>query len=648
MLRYVLGILILATTCFAQETSRMDQLVQSYVSNKQFMGSALVARGDQVLFSKSYGSANLEWDIPNTPATKFRLGSVTKQFTAAAILFLEERGKLKIEDPIKKYLPDAPAAWDKITIYNVMTHTAGIPSLTGFPEYARFRAFQHTPEQLVALFRDKPLEFTPGTRMAYSNSGYILLGYLIEKVSGETYQDFLQKNIFTPLGMKDSGYDSNFAIIPHRAAGYSPGPNGLLNADFEHMSVPFSAGALYSTTEDLFRWEQGLFGGKLLSAASLAKMTTPFMSGYALGVGVDTVKGRKQISHGGGIAGFNTYLAYFPDTKVSVAVLGNLNGSAPQQIANRLAALAHGETIVLPSERKEITLSPEILKQYVGVYDLGKMAPNYKMMISMENGQLMAQASGGSKAPLFAGSETKFFPKVVDDEFEFLKDEKGKVISFTLTQNDSGRVTKAPKISDEVPQHQEIPISRDILAQYVGTYRIQPGVDVTITLEGTQLFTQITGQQKFPLYPESETKFFLKIVDATNEFLKDEKGAVTHIILRQGNNETKAPRTGDKKEAAAIDGTWVGTVTGQDGNPLELTYVFEAVGNALMGTVSSTLGGGPFSEGKIDGNNISFVAKTDQFTIDTTGTLSGDVIELAEKIGNDTIKLTLKRVSPKK
>jgi CubicO group peptidase (beta-lactamase class C family) len=161
--------------------ARMDQVVQSYVSNKQFMGTVLVARGDQVVFSKGYGSANLEWAIPNTPQTKFRLGSITKQFTAASILLLEERGKLKTDDPVKKYIPEAPAAWDKMTIFHVLTHTAGIPNFTSFPDYRTSAPFATTPEKLVARFRDKPLEFEPGEKWNYSNSGYVLLGYLIEK-----------------------------------------------------------------------------------------------------------------------------------------------------------------------------------------------------------------------------------------------------------------------------------------------------------------------------------------------------------------------------------------------------------------------------------------------------------------------------------
>jgi CubicO group peptidase (beta-lactamase class C family) len=340
-----IALLLTAGAGLAQDVARMDQVVQSYVSDKTFMGSVLVARGDGILLNKGYGSANLEWNIPNSPATKFRLGSVTKQFTAASILLLEERGKLKTDDPVKKFVPDAPAAWNKITIFHLLTHTSGIPNFTSFPDYRSQEPFAATPEKLVARFRDKPLDFQPGDKWTYSNSGYVLLGYILEKASGESYEKFLQENIFGPLGMKDSGYDSNAAVIPRRAAGYAPGKDGPVNAGFIHMSVPFSAGGLYSTTGDLLRWEQGLFGGKLLSAASLAKMTAPFKNDYACGVSVHTVNGHKVIDHGGGIEGFNTFLAYYPEDKLTIVALANLNGAAPQQIATRLAAVAHGEKV---------------------------------------------------------------------------------------------------------------------------------------------------------------------------------------------------------------------------------------------------------------------------------------------------------------
>ena len=421
-------------------TLRMDQIVQSYVDGKKFMGAVLVAGDQKILLDKGYGSANLEWNIPNSPATKFRLGSLTKQFTAAGILLLEERGKLKTDDLVKKYMPDAPAAWDKITIYNLLTHTSGIPNFTSFPDYRPTEATPTTPEKLVARFRDKPLEFQPGEKWEYSNSGYVLIGYLIEKITGQSYKDFIQENIFKPLGMTDSGYDSSTAIIRHRASGYTPSPNGPTNAGYIDMTIPLSAGALYSTTEDLLRWEQGLFGGKLLSAASLKKMTTPFKNDYACGLIVRSQNGRAVIEHAGGIEGFNTHLSYYPDDKLVVAALGNLNGSAPTEIAAKLASTVHGEKVVLPSERKAIVLPKEVLARYVGTYDL---TPAFSIAITLEGDQLMEQATNQPKFPLFPESETLFFLKVVDAQVEFSKDDKGEFTNLTLHQG--GRDMKGSK-----------------------------------------------------------------------------------------------------------------------------------------------------------------------------------------------------------
>ena len=457
-LRSALLIVVLvfqATSSVAQDGARIEEVVQSYVRAKTFAGTVLVARGTDIVLSKGYGAANLEWDIPNTPATKFRLGSVTKQFTAASILLLEERGKLTLDDPIKKHVPDAPAAWDTITIFNLLTHTSGIPNFTSLPEYTSLK-LQDTPvAKTIASVRDKPLDFAPGERMSYSNSGYLVLGYVIERVSGGSYEKFVTDNIFTPLGMKDSGYDSNTRIIPHRAAGYMPSPSGPINAGYVHMSIPHAAGALYSTTEDLLRWEQGLFGGKVISTASLAKMTTPFKSNYALGVVVQTASERKVVQHGGGIDGFNTFLAYYPDTKVTVAVLANINGNVPGQMAAKLADVAHGVTVTLTSERKEITLPVATLQKYVGTYEV---APGVHMMMRLAGDHLTTQLTGQQPIPVFAESETKFFLKAVEAQLEFFTDASGAVTHAVMYQNGNARkVVRTSATVAEPAQRKDVP-----------------------------------------------------------------------------------------------------------------------------------------------------------------------------------------------
>ena len=318
---------------------RFQRVVQPYLDANMFMGSVLVAKDGKPVFNRGYGMADLEWNVPNSPATRFNIASMTKQFTAAAILLLEDRGKLKTDDLVKKFLPDAPASWDKITIYHLLTHTSGISD-------DAVKYVPGTPDKLD--FNDHPLNFQPGERWAYSNLGYIVLGYLLERISGQTYLEFVAQNIFKPLGMNNSGMFSFDAVIPQRASGYWPRRNGIENADHFDARLNFSAGSLYSTTEDLLRWENGLFGGRLLSPASLQKMVTPFKSDYGCGLYIKRANGRLMFQHDGNNIGFNSEMAYYPEERITVIVLANLNGNVTGEIAKALAAVARGE---MPSVR---------------------------------------------------------------------------------------------------------------------------------------------------------------------------------------------------------------------------------------------------------------------------------------------------------
>lgn len=415
--------------CFAQGANQsMERVVQDYVSRKRFMGAVLVARDGKILLDKGYGFANLEWDIPNSPTAKFRIASLTKQFTAASVFVLADRGKLNVDDPVGKYMPDAPAAWDKITIYNLLTHTSGIPnSYDGITSWAQTR----TPEELIGAFRNKPLDFPPGETRKYSNAGYYLLGYLIEKISGQSYGEFVRENIFKPLGMKDSGYDSNSAVIARRASGYVIGANGPENGRYYNETLLFSAGGLYSTTEDLLRWEQGLFGGKLLTAASLKKMTTPYKHDFACGLVVSVIDGHNAIEHSGDMDGFNSDMVYYVEDKLFVVVINNL-GAETKSIAAKLGEVVHGERVVLPSERKEVAVRAELLTSYVGTYR--DIIPGYDVVMSLEGGKLFAQITDGGKRVLMAESETTFFDSETEGEYEFVRNNKGEVSSVIFAE----------------------------------------------------------------------------------------------------------------------------------------------------------------------------------------------------------------------
>jgi CubicO group peptidase (beta-lactamase class C family) len=327
----------------AQDTARLAEAVKARAGGDRFMGSVLVAKGGKVVFETSAGWADAEWKVPNSAVTKFRIGSVTKQFTAAAILLLEERGKLGVDDPLSKHVAGVPEAWKRITLRHLLTHTSGIPDYTALPRNREWEITGPSPAMIYERVRDLPLESGPGSEFSYSNTNYLLLGWVIELVSGRTYREFVQENIFNPLGMADSGYDSNVALIPQRAAGHVSGARGLRHANYVDMRVPHGAGGLYSTTGDLLKWTQALFGGKLLQPASLAKMTTPARKGYGFGLAVGEKNGRKRFAHAGGIQGFGSFLAYFPASGVTIVVLANVEGPAAPELEEQLEAIWFGD-----------------------------------------------------------------------------------------------------------------------------------------------------------------------------------------------------------------------------------------------------------------------------------------------------------------
>ena len=427
----------------AQQISvKVDEYMNAAAKVERFSGSIVVARNGQPIVSKGYGMANYELNVMNTPQTVFRLGSLTKQFTAAAIMQLQERGKLNVGDSICKHLTDCPTAWQPVTIRNLLTHTGGVPNYTSLPGFMKTASLPMSTAELTGRFKNMPLEFTPGEKYAYSNSGYHLLGLIVERASGKSYADFLQENIFTPLGMKQTGYDDHRRVIKSRAAGYARGEgDSLVNAEYLDMSIPYAAGALYSTTEDLLRWEQALYTEKLVSRKSLDEMFTPFKNEYGYGWGISKQFNRQVIAHGGGIFGFSTFIARFPLERVTIIVLSNNQNTPSEKIANDLSAIVFDAPYKIPQERKVVMVEPQTLEKYVGQYQL---APNFIITVTVENAKLMAQATGQPKFELFAESETEFFLKAVDAQVTFVKDEKGNVTSLILRQG--GRDTPAQKI----------------------------------------------------------------------------------------------------------------------------------------------------------------------------------------------------------
>jgi len=427
----LLLLFVLGTSCSAQDIeSKVDEYINAYLKIGKFSGSILIARKGIILLSKGYGMANYENDVPNISQTKFRLGSVTKQFTATSIMQLQEKGLLNVNDPISKYLPDYPNG-EKITIHHLLTHTSGIPNFTSFPEYQRSIMLPSSVEKTIQLFKYKPLEFTPGEKFSYSNSGYILLGYIIEKVSGKSYEDYLKENIFQPLNMVNTGYDHHRPLIKHRASGYVLGANELVNADYIDMSTPYAAGGLYSTVEDLYLWDRALYTEKLVSKSSLNKMFTPFKGDYGYGWFIIKQFNRKLITHGGMVNGFYGYISRYIDDEVCIIVLSNIENAPVDKISIDLAAIVFGEKYEIPKVRTSIKIDPKIYDAYVGQYEL---ASNFIITITRENNHLFAQATGQPKFRIYPESETKFFLKAVDAQITFIKNDEGEVTQLILHQ----------------------------------------------------------------------------------------------------------------------------------------------------------------------------------------------------------------------
>jgi CubicO group peptidase (beta-lactamase class C family) len=421
-------------TCAVPDYAKQARaLIAPHLEAQSFSGSVLVAKDGVPVWRESFGAADREWDVANTADTKFRLGSITKQFTATAILQLVEQGKLSVDDPISKYYADAPPAWAKVTIKHLLTHTSGIPSYTGLPGFFDKESRSPlTPDGIIKLTRDKPLEFEPGSKYAYDNTGYIILGYVIEKVSGETYADYVDKHIFAPLGMKDTGYDVSGVILRHRASGYQGSKDGWKNADYLDMTLPYAAGSLYSTTGDLLIWDRALADGKILTPASRAAMFTDYGHHYGFGWRVDTVSGHERIGHGGGINGFSTGIARYPKDGVVAIVLANYNASPSNTLAENLAGLCVGAW----APPQAITLPTATLDRYVGAYVL---SPSYTFTISRQGEQLISQGPNEPPLAIYASAPGEFFSKTASATFSFTQAGDAPATALVLHQGDKTR-----------------------------------------------------------------------------------------------------------------------------------------------------------------------------------------------------------------
>jgi CubicO group peptidase (beta-lactamase class C family) len=335
----------------ARLASAIDAIVEAPIRTGKVAGASVaVVKGSDTIVMKGYGLADVELDVPTPPRATYEIGSVTKQFTAASILLLAEQGKLSLDDDLTKFLPDYPVQGNRVTIRRLLNHTSGIKGYTEVAEFREFQMLKKPREELVKLFADKPFDFKPGEEQIYNNSAFFLLGLIVEQVSGTTYAEFVQKNLFDRVGMKDSYYCSERTIRKNHAHGYDTDRNGLVLKAYLDHTWPYAAGSLCSNTVDLVAWNRALHGGKVLKAESYREMTSPGVLNdgtkirYGMGIGLSDTGGRRTIAHGGGINGFLSESEYYPDDDLVVVVLLNTAGPVgPRELARQIAEAVLGK-----------------------------------------------------------------------------------------------------------------------------------------------------------------------------------------------------------------------------------------------------------------------------------------------------------------
>lgn len=417
MQKLILLFLFLPLAVIAQKdyASLLDNYMQAQVNVNEFTGTVLIAQKGKIIYEKAFGMADREWNIPNTINSKFEIGSITKQFTAACILQLVEQGKLSLSDKLSKYFADFPKA-DSVTIHMLLSHTSGIKSYTEAPEFWKVVTLPLEKDSMVELIKKQPYNFSPGTKWSYSNSGYFLLGYIIEKVTGKSYSDYVYNNVIQKADLKNTCVNRWDSILSYRAKGYSKTMNGWKNASYISMEGPYSGGAIISDIEDLYQWNNALFSNKIISNASFTKMTTPYKEHYGYGLFIDTFQRHLIIGHSGGIKGFTSFLGRFPTDDVVVAGLSNEETTNTQGIVKALAAIVLNIPVTAPYKHTEVAIDSSILKRYVGKY---KQMNAHVDTLKIKEGKLYLHFQDWRHDyELKPEAETKFF-LAVDPNYQF-------------------------------------------------------------------------------------------------------------------------------------------------------------------------------------------------------------------------------------
>lgn len=569
IMRRVAAVLLLAfltsPLLAATKAEQIDALVRKYNELRQFNGAVLVADESGVVLKNGYGYANFEWQIPNAPDVRFRLGSITKQFTSMVILQLVAEGKIRLDDKITTHLTDyRKDTGDRITIAQLLNHTSGIPSYTSLPGFfANESRNPYVPAAFVKKFASGDLQFEPGTKWAYNNSAYFLLGAIIEKLTGKTYAQALQERIFDPLGMKASGYDVTATVIPKRASGYQLAGGKYVNAPYLDMTIPYAAGSLYSTVEDLYLWDRALYTDKLLKDDLKKQMFTPGLNNYGFGWGIKKAKLDDQktelstIEHGGGIHGFNTLLVRVPERKELVVLLDNtsrgdtldglaasilsiLHGVEPRQprksIVDELQSVTGGGAAIVAKYRELRRLKPD-------EYDFRE--PELNTL-----GYSLLGAGRTADAIEVFKLNVELFPQsanTYDSLGEGYAVAGNKELAL-VNYRKSLELNPANKNAEDFIKRLETPapsaedLKKYPLEAFVGRYQLAPSFILSFFIEDGKLMTQATGQPKIGLTRETATEFGLVGVRARVAFHVGADGKATAVTLFQGGQERRAER----------------------------------------------------------------------------------------------------------
>lgn len=511
-------------------STELDKIATEHFQYNQPGGVILIAKNGNEIYKKAFGMANLENQVAMKTNMVFEIGSITKQFTAVAILQLMEQGKLQLNDPITKYLTDYPTHGKTITVHQLLTHTSGIPNYTNMPEWANVWRKELSPAETLNLFKDHSLDFEPGSKFNYSNSGFVVLGVLIEKVSGMSYAKYVEQFLLQPAGMHHTQFGNRDSIIANRAQGYQK-RDTFVNAEYLSFSQPYAAGALMSTADDLLLWNKALRKGILLKKESLALATTNYKDSsqqsinYGYGFQTNSLYSSPTWEHGGGIFGFVSYAMCFPVEDLNIIILTNCDSYNPEGMATKLATIVlNKKDIAYPAIYVDATTTTN----YVGNYTFDDFVTR---SITLEGTTLYSQIPGGNKIKLIPISENEFaYDGIIDARIRFDRKEKGYEALLTNRIFTKKGIIKA----NDPEQGKEIAVNPVLLETYRGTYTIAPNFNFEMLLEKNQLYIHFPGQPQVALFATSENHFFAKLVPANFEFKKGGDGKLSLTIRQNG------------------------------------------------------------------------------------------------------------------